>query len=82
MFVRERGAVASSQSEGGGTFAVRDRLQRVAVIGNGIMGHGSSQVFATGGKEVVMISQGDARALVRARHEELLLRHPPPAGQR
>jgi 3-hydroxybutyryl-CoA dehydrogenase len=40
--------------------AVPDRLQRVAVIGNGIMGHGISQVFAAAGKQVVMIGRSDA----------------------
>ena len=39
--------------------AVPERLQRVAVIGNGIMGHGISQVFASAGKEVVMIGRGE-----------------------
>lgn len=39
--------------------AVPERLQRVAVIGNGIMGHGISQVFATAGKEVVMIGRSE-----------------------
>src|ERR1051325_5936547 len=37
--------------------AVPERLQRVAVIGNGIMGHGISQVFASAGKDVVMIGR-------------------------
>ena len=40
--------------------AVPERLRRVAVIGNGIMGHGISQVFATAGKEVVMIGHQEA----------------------
>jgi 3-hydroxybutyryl-CoA dehydrogenase len=39
--------------------AVPERLQRVAVIGNGIMGHGISQVFATVGKDVVMIGRSE-----------------------
>jgi 3-hydroxybutyryl-CoA dehydrogenase len=39
--------------------AVPERLQRVAVIGNGIMGHGISQVFATAGNEVVMIGRSE-----------------------
>ncbi len=39
--------------------AVPERLQRVAVIGNGIMGHGISQVFAGGGKDVVMIGRNE-----------------------
>lgn len=39
--------------------AVPERLRRVAVIGNGIMGHGISQVFASAGKEVVMIGHRD-----------------------
>jgi 3-hydroxybutyryl-CoA dehydrogenase len=40
--------------------AVPERLQRVVVIGNGIMGHGISQVFAAAGKDVVMIGRSDA----------------------
>ncbi len=36
------------------------RLRKVAVIGNGIMGHGISQVFAVAGKEVVMIGHRGA----------------------
>jgi 3-hydroxybutyryl-CoA dehydrogenase len=40
--------------------AVPDTLRRVAVIGNGIMGHGISQVFAAAGKGVVMIGRSDA----------------------
>jgi len=40
--------------------AVPDRLRRVAVIGNGIMGHGISQVFAVAGKDVVMIGRNQA----------------------
>lgn len=39
--------------------AVPERVQRVAVIGNGIMGHGISQVFATAGKHVVMIGRSE-----------------------
>ena len=35
------------------------RLQSVAVIGNGIMGHGISQVFATAGKRVVLIGRSE-----------------------
>jgi 3-hydroxybutyryl-CoA dehydrogenase len=51
--------------------AAPDRLRRVAVIGNGIMGHGISQVFATAGKEVVMIGHREtglaaARERIRA----------------
>src|SRR5690242_2626055 len=40
--------------------AAPDRLRRVAVIGNGIMGHGISQVFAVAGKDVVMIGRNEA----------------------
>jgi 3-hydroxybutyryl-CoA dehydrogenase len=40
--------------------AVPGRLERMAVIGNGIMGHGIAQVFATAGKEVVMIGRSEA----------------------
>jgi 3-hydroxybutyryl-CoA dehydrogenase len=36
------------------------QLNRVAVIGNGIMGHGISQVFATAGPDVVMIGRSSA----------------------
>lgn len=39
--------------------AVPERLRQVAVIGNGIMGHGISQVFATAGKQVVMIGRDE-----------------------
>jgi 3-hydroxybutyryl-CoA dehydrogenase len=39
--------------------AVPERLRRVAVIGNGIMGHGISQVFASVGKDVVMIGRNE-----------------------
>jgi len=41
-------------------------LQTVAIIGNGIIGHGMAQVFAAAGKEVVMIGRNKgslARAL-------------------
>lgn len=40
--------------------AVPESLRRVAVIGNGIMGHGISQVFAVAGKDVVMIGRNEA----------------------
>ena len=40
--------------------SVPERLRRVAVIGNGIMGHGISQVFAVAGKDVVMIGRSEA----------------------
>lgn len=57
-----------------------DRLDTVAVIGNGIIGHGVAQVFAASGRSVVMIGRSPAslaRALERiaaslaefARHE-------------
>jgi 3-hydroxybutyryl-CoA dehydrogenase len=36
------------------------RLARVAVIGNGIIGHGIAQVFAAAGKQVVMIGRDEA----------------------
>jgi len=35
-------------------------LQTVAVIGNGIIGHGIAQVFAAAGKQVVMIGRDEA----------------------
>lgn len=55
--------------------AVPERLQRVAVIGNGIMGHGISQVFATAGKQVVMIgrSEESLRAALERIHDSLRL---------
>jgi 3-hydroxybutyryl-CoA dehydrogenase len=37
--------------------AVPDRCATVAVIGNGIIGHGIAQIFATAGKDVVMIGR-------------------------
>ena len=40
-------------------------LQTVAVIGNGIIGHGIAQVFAVAGKQVVMIGRDEA-SLARA----------------
>src|SRR5438270_14052497 len=40
--------------------AAPDRLQTVAVIGNGIIGHGVSQVLAMAGKDVRMIGRNDA----------------------
>jgi 3-hydroxybutyryl-CoA dehydrogenase len=40
-------------------------LETVAVIGNGIIGHGITQVFAAGGKRVIMIGR-DAPSLARA----------------
>src|SRR5438105_14764998 len=40
--------------------AVPDRLQTVAVVGNGIIGHGVSQVFAMAGRDVRMIGRADA----------------------
>ena len=36
------------------------RLETVAVIGNGIIGHGIAQVFAMAGKRVKMIGRDDA----------------------
>jgi 3-hydroxybutyryl-CoA dehydrogenase len=48
----------------GGRIVMRT-LQTVAVIGNGIIGHGITQVFAAGGKHVVMIGR-DAASLARA----------------
>ncbi|HET7380065.1 MAG TPA: 3-hydroxyacyl-CoA dehydrogenase family protein [Gaiellales bacterium] len=58
---------------------VPERLRRVAVIGNGIMGHGISQVFATAGKDVVMIGHNEASlraALERVRESlQLFERH-------
>jgi 3-hydroxybutyryl-CoA dehydrogenase len=55
--------------------AVPERLQQVAVIGNGIMGHGISQVFASAGKEVVMIgrSEGSLRAALGRIRDSLQL---------
>ena len=59
--------------------SVPERLRRVAVIGNGIMGHGISQVFAGAGKEVVMIGRSEASlraALARIRDSlQLFQRH-------
>ena len=43
-----------------------DRLETVAVIGNGIIGHGIAQVFAASGKKVVMIGR-DQDSLARAK---------------
>ena len=40
--------------------AVPARLDTVAVIGNGIIGHGVSQVFAMAGRKVVMIGRNEA----------------------
>ena len=40
-------------------------LETVAVIGNGIIGHGIAQVFAAAGKQVVMVGR-DAASLARA----------------
>lgn len=37
-----------------------DTVETVAVIGNGIIGHGVAQVFAMAGKQVVMIGRGEA----------------------
>ena len=42
-----------------------DRLDTVAVIGNGIIGHGVAQVFAAAGRSVVMIGRSPA-SLARA----------------
>ena len=33
------------------------RLETVAVIGNGIIGHGIAQIFAAAGRQVVMIGR-------------------------
>jgi 3-hydroxybutyryl-CoA dehydrogenase len=44
--------------------------ERVAVIGNGIIGHGVAQVFAVAGRDVVLVGRADAslaRALERVR---------------
>jgi 3-hydroxybutyryl-CoA dehydrogenase len=43
-----------------------DRLDTVAVIGNGIIGHGIAQVFAASGRSVVLIGR-DPGSLTRAR---------------
>lgn len=43
-----------------------DRLDTVAVIGNGIIGHGISQVFAASGQTVIMIGR-NPDSLARAR---------------
>lgn len=40
--------------------ATPDRLDTVAVIGNGIIGHGIAQIFALAGKRVVMIGRNPA----------------------
>ena len=44
---------------------VPDRLATVAVIGNGIIGHGVAQVFAAAGVDVVLVGRSDM-SLVRA----------------
>src|SRR5207249_1429188 len=46
--------------------AVPASLQTVAVIGNGIIGHGVAQVFATAGKHVRLIGRS-ADSLARAK---------------
>jgi 3-hydroxybutyryl-CoA dehydrogenase len=52
---------------------VPDRLRKVAVIGNGIMGHGIAQVFAVAGKEVSLVGrQASSLERARARIEESL----------
>ena len=55
--------------------AVPDRLRQVAVIGNGIMGHGITQVFASAGNQVVMIGrdEGSLRAATTRIHASLRL---------
>ena len=55
--------------------AVPDRLRQVAVIGNGIMGHGITQVFASAGKQVVMIgrNEGSLNAARTRIHDSLQL---------
>ncbi len=40
--------------------SVPDRLDTVAVVGNGIIGHGVSQVFAAAGLDVVMVGRSDS----------------------
>lgn len=59
--------------------AVPERLHQVAVMGNGIMGHGITQVFASAGKEVVMIGRSEESldaALKRIRDSlQLFVRH-------
>jgi len=37
-----------------------DKLDTVAVIGNGIIGHGIAQIFATAGKRVIMVGRNEA----------------------
>ena len=44
------------------------RLETVAVVGNGIIGHGIAQIFAVAGKSVVMI--GRKQEFIGPRHEE------------
>ena len=49
---------------------VPSRFETLAVIGNGIMGHGVAQVFATAGKKVVPVGRARdslERALERIR---------------
>lgn len=57
--------------------ATPDRLDTVAVIGNGIIGHGIAQIFALAGKRVVMIGRNPAsleaaRAKIRASLDQLI----------
>ncbi|MFT3987548.1 3-hydroxyacyl-CoA dehydrogenase family protein [Aestuariivirga sp.] len=37
-----------------------DKLDTVAVIGNGIIGHGIAQIFASAGKRVIMVGRNEA----------------------
>lgn len=48
--------------------AVPTRCRMVAVIGNGIIGHGIAQIFAMASKEVVLIGRSEA-SLARAREK-------------
>jgi threonine dehydrogenase-like Zn-dependent dehydrogenase len=41
--------------------AVAQQLETVAVVGNGLMGHGITQVFAAGGRDVYMIGRNADR---------------------
>ena len=56
------------------------QLDTVAVIGNGIIGHGVAQVFAMAGRRVRLIGRSEASlgqrcAAFRARTDELADRH-------
>src|SRR5690606_18467007 len=54
-----RAPLSSCSRKKGEAQLVPQSLKTVAVIGNGIIGHGIAQIFAAAGKDVVMIGRSE-----------------------